>query len=123
MEKTIKTYLESRKENSNALEYEVISIILNHEDEGLESFISNILNYGCVSGIVGELIYYYQTEEFFNIFKDEINDLAHSLSEDIYGNPFELYYNLNYECSKNNLSWFAFEEITRMLANELELNY
>ena len=61
--------------------------------------------------------------EFFNIFKDEINDLAHSLSEDIYGNPFELYYNLNGGCSKNNLSWLAFEEITRMLADELELNY
>ena len=123
MEKTIKNYLESRKENSSILECEVIDIILNHEDEGLESFISNILNYGCVSGIVSELIYYYQTEEFFNIFKDEINDLAHSLSEDIYGNPFELYHNLNGGCSKNSLSWFAFEEITRMLADELELNY
>ena len=123
MEKTIKTYLESRKESSSILECEVIDIILNHEDESLESFISNVLNYGCVSGIVGELIYYYQTEEFFNTFKDEINDLAHSLSEDIYGNSFELYHNLNGGCSKNNLSWFAFEEITRMLADELELNY
>ena len=123
MEKYIKTYLESRKENSSILECEIIDIILNHEDEGLESFISNILNYGCISGIVGELIYYYQTEKFFNTFKDEINDLAHSLSKDIYGNPFELYYNLNGGCSKNSLSWFAFEEITRMLADELELNY
>ena len=123
MEKTIKNYLESRKESSSILEYEVIDIILNHEDEGLESFISNVLNYGCVSGIVSELIYYYQTEEFFNTFKEEINNLVHSLSEDIYGNPFELYYNLNGGCSKNNLSWFAFEEITRMLADELELNY
>ena len=43
MEKTIKTYLESKKENSSILECEVISIILNHEDEGLESFISNVL--------------------------------------------------------------------------------
>ena len=123
MEKYIKTYLESRKENSSILECEIIDIILDHEYEGLESFISNVLNHGCASGVVSELIYYYQTEEFFNTFKDEINDLAHSLSEDIYSNPFELYYNLNGGCSKNNLSWFTFEEITRMLADELELNY
>ena len=123
MEKTIKNYLESRRESSNILECEVIDIILQHEYEGLESFISNVLNYGCISGVVSELVYYYQTEEFFNTFKDEINDLAHSLSEDIYGNSFELYYNLNGGCSKNNLSWFAFEEITRILADELKLNY
>jgi hypothetical protein len=123
MEKTIKNYLESRKESSNILECEVIDIILQHEYEGLENFMSNVLNHGCVSGIVSELIYYYQTEKFFDTFKDEINDLAHSLSEELYGNSFELYHNLNYECSKNSLSWFAFEEITRILANELELNY
>ena len=90
-------------------------------DSNLETVIEEVLEYGCVSGIVGSLIYYYQTEEFFDRHKDAINELAHGLSEDIYGNPFEIYHNLNGGCSKNNMAWFGFEEMTRIIASELEI--
>lgn len=92
-------------------------------DSSLEAVINEVLEHGCVSGVVGNLIYYYQTEEFFNRHKDEINELAHELSEDIYGNPFEIYHNLNGGCSKNNMAWFGFEEMTRIIASEMGLEY
>ena len=104
-------------------------------DSNLETVINEVLQYGCISGIVPSLIYYYQTEAFFDKHKNAINDLAHELSEEIYGNPFEIYhnlnggcsnmawYNLNGGCSKNNMAWFGFEEVTRMIAEEMEIGY
>ena len=107
------------------LKMEVMEMLENmvEEDYSLEQIISDVLEHGCVSGMISELIYCYQTEEFFDNHKDEINKLAHELSEDIYGNPFDLYKNLRYECSKNTLSWFAFEEVTRRIADEMEIEY
>ena len=96
-------------------------VIMN--EETIESVISEILTYGCVSGIVGALTYYYQTEEFFNRHKDEINDMAQELSNDIYGNPYEIYHNFKYECSKNTMAWFGFEEMTRIIADEMGLEF
>lgn len=90
-------------------------------DSNLETVIEEVLEHGCISGVVGSLVYYYQTEAFFNRHKDAINELAHELSEEIYGNPFEIYHNLNGGCSKNNMAWFGFEEITRIIASELEI--
>ena len=89
----------------------------------IEEEITNVLEYGCVSGIVSELIYYYQTEEFFNRHKEEINELAQELSEEIYGNKYSIYNNFQYECSKNTMAWFGFEEMTRIIASELEIEY
>ena len=83
------------------------------EDTSLEKVIENVLTYGCVSGYVTELIYYSQTEPFFDRHKDAINALAHELSNEIYGNSFELYKNLQYECSKNTMAWFGVEEMAR----------
>ena len=108
--------------NYENLKNEVMEILESMSvDSNLETVINEVLEHGCVSGIVGSLIYYYQTEAFFNKHKNAINDLAHELSEDLYGNPFEIYHNLNGGCSKNNLAWFGFEEVTRTIASELEI--
>ena len=90
-------------------------------DRNLEIVINEVLEHVCISGKVGSLVYYYQTEAFFMRHKEAINDLAHELSEEIYGNPFEIYHNLNGGCSKNNMAWFGFEEMTRIIASELEI--
>ena len=108
--------------NYENLKNEVMEILEDMSiDSNLETAINEVLEYGCISGIVGSLIYYYQTEAFFNRHKEAINDLAHELSEEIYGNPFEIYHNLNGGCSKNNMAWFGFEEVTRLIAEELEI--
>ena len=108
--------------NYENLKSEVMEILESMSvNSNLETVINEVLEYGCVSGIVGSLVYYYQTEAFFDRHKDIINELAHELSEDIYGNPFEIYHNLNDGCSKNNMAWFGFEEMTRIIAEELEI--
>ena len=110
--------------NYENLKSEVMEILKDMStDSSLEAVIEEVLQHGCISGIVGSLIYYYQTEEFFNRHKEEINELAHELSEEIYGNPFEIYHNLNGGCSKNNMAWFGFEEITRIIASEMEMDF
>ena len=110
--------------NYKNLKNEVMEILKDMAvDSSLEEVINEVIQYGCVTGIVPSLIYYHQTEAFFNRHKDAINELAHELSEDLYGNPFEIYHNLNGGCSKNNMAWFGFEEVTRMIAEELEIGY
>ena len=108
--------------NYENLKNEVMEILKDMAvDSSLEEVVEEVLEHGCVTGIVGSLIYYYQTEAFFDRHKDAINELAHELSEDLYGNPFEIYHNLNGGCSKNNMTWFGFEEVTRIIASELEI--
>ena len=102
---------------------EILEDMVVMKNSTMEDEITNVLEYGCVSGIVSELIYYYQTEAFFNKHKDEINELAHELSEDIYGNKYSIYKNLQYECNKNTMAWFGFEEMTRVIAEEMEIDY
>ena len=110
--------------NYENLKNEVMEILESMAvDSSLEEVVEEVIYYGCVTGIVPSLIYYYQTEAFFNRHKDAINELAHELSEDLYGNPFEIYHNLNGGCSKNNMAWFGFEEVTRMIASELEMDF
>ena len=46
---------------------------LEHDDT--LSFFHNLSQHGCVSGIVGNLIYYSNTHVFFEMFYDEIQEL------------------------------------------------
>ena len=102
---------------------EILENMVAINNSTMEDEITNVLEYGCVSGIVSELIYYYQTEVFFNRHKDEINELAHELSEELYGDKYSIYNNLQYECNKNTMAWFSMEETTRIIADELGIEY
>ena len=110
---------------TKTLKIEVMEILEGMTDENItiEDAIINVLEHGCISGIVNELIYYYQTEAFFDRHKDAINKLAHELSEDIYGDKYSIYKNLQYECNKNTMAWFGMEEMTRIIADEMEIDY
>ena len=103
--------LKKWKEESK-LTSEVIDIILDQieEYEEPEDYFETVLKYGCISGVVPALMYYKDTEEFFDRHVDEILDLLNELKE--YGEiPFEL--------NRNNLAWFAFEEIVRRIDFDL----
>ena len=102
---------------------EIINNMVKMDEMTIEEVIIEILTHGCVSGIVADLTCYYQTEAFFDRHKDEINEMAHELSNDMYGNPYELYYNLNGGCSKNTMAWWAFEEMTQRIADEMEIEF
>jgi hypothetical protein len=78
-------------------------------DEYTICFFKNLLNYGCISGMVGSLIYYHDTEKFFDHHYYEIMELKEEF-EDSIGQPLEIPYQL-----KNYLTWFSFEETARRL--------
>ena len=97
----------------NTLKDNVIDIILNHIDdyENPITFLEEVLQYGCSSGMIGELIYYNDTEKFFIKHMNDIfeiyNDIKDNLSSD-------------FEVDANNLSWLAFEHVVNEIYNEIE---
>ena len=99
------------------LKNNVMEILIDMQYEGyeLENVISDVLNHGCASGIVGALTYYSQTRKFFIDNMDEIFDLYNEYIQEFGGIGFEIDF--------NSLSWFAFEEVTRIIADEMEINW
>lgn len=67
------------------LREEVLEIIKEQgSEEEQKSYMENVMQYGCVSGVVIELIYYTDTEAWFNEFRDDIMELLHE-TMDLYG--------------------------------------
>ena len=89
------------------------------------AYLKNVLNNGCVSGIVSNLIYYKDTNDFYNDFQEEIEELIYNSAEEN-GEPYlKFIASLNgadsvgsMEQLKNLLSWFAYEEIARRVLIE-----
>ena len=113
--------LNSMLENTmeGTLKHEVVEIILSEiegiEDDEILSTVEEMVTYGCQSGIVSALITYSDTEKFFNNHANEIFELIEDMRQEgiIDMNNFEL--------SKNNLAWFAFETIAQEIYQEMEV--
>lgn len=121
------------KENDGLLE-SVTEYILDKFDEynDPKTIVTEVLEHGCVSGIVGSLIYYSDTTAFYDKNKEKINELLYDVMEEcgiydlkrLFGHgdvkwdeedPLALdYYN------KNILAWFGFEECMRRFASNFE---
>ena len=116
----MKNLLNSMLENTmeGTLKHEVVEIILDQvdglENEEILSAVEEIVTYGCQSGIVSALITYSDTEKFFDNHANEIFELIEDMRQEGIINMN------NFELSKNNLAWFAFETITQEIYNELE---
>lgn len=110
------------------LEQAVLDIINNNieDDYAFESFINDLINHGCVSGMVGELITYNDTTNFYKVHQEEIDDLLTQYCDDsglsisqLFGkkwdrdDPFakDIY-------NQNLLAWFGFEETAFNLARK-----
>ena len=121
------------EENDGLLE-SVTEYILDKFDEynDPKTIVTEVLEHGCVSGIVSELIYYSDTTAFYDKNKEKINELLYDVMEEcgiyhleeLFGHgdvrwdeedPLALdYYN------KNILAWFGFEECMRRFASNFE---
>lgn len=91
----------------------VIDIILNNIEnyEVEKGFLEDVMNYGCISGTVPELIYFNETKCFFIKHMEEIFDIYNQLKNNL--SP-------DFEVNANNLSWLAFEYMTSIIYNEIE---
>lgn len=94
-------------------------------ENGAEGVINDLFRGGCASGMVGHLIYYTDTEKFFQTHRREISAL---LSESVSSSglqPGELFGDKWYAedplaqetHNRNLLAWFGFEEAARILAD------
>ena len=80
---------------------------------GVESFFSDLLQHGCISGMVCSLVYYYDTHVFFNTHYREIEELRDEYEEST-GEALNVQGDL-----MNFYAWFAFEETACKLACEM----
>lgn len=92
----------------NQLEKRVAAIV-NSYGKDKKDYVSDVLQYGCISGVVTELIYHYQTHEWFDTYYHEIEELREQYEHET-GEPLQIQGDL-----KNCLAWFSFEETLRRL--------
>ena len=105
--------------NNEGLKKEVAEIIVNMLSENADNeevigTLEDITTYGCASGTVPALVYYSDTEAFFDRHSEEIFELIENMVEEGIIDKKQL------ELSKNNLVWTAFELIVWEIRDELE---
>ena len=88
---------------------------------------NDILYSGCVTGVVGSMVYYTDTIEFYNKYYDEIYELIEELEakgleilECLKRNLETYQIIMNDEQAKNQIAWLAYEEITNKLLCTIE---
>ncbi len=100
------------KDNPNTIKAEVAEEALEHEDP--QTFFKDLLQHGCISGMVTKLIYYKDTHAFYDKHYAEIEELREEYETSI-GEPLQIKNDL-----KNFLAWFAFEQVAYQLVSEIK---
>lgn len=114
--KKIKNELKKlKKETHSPLKKYVINWLLDYDSGEIEGALQDLLNHGCVSGMVGSLIYYNDTIPFAKKHIEEIMLLLEETEEET-GERLKM--TTPY---LNWLAWFGFEETARKIADELEI--
>lgn len=90
---------------------------------------TDVLRYGCQSGVVGFLIWYTDTVRFYKQYKAEIDNLLYDLMNeteiyslsDLFGDKWDKEDPLgNSDFNMNLLAWFGFEETLRNIGSKFE---
>ena len=118
---TKKALRELKKVNyfNTKLEKRVINDLLNTglSTEELKDHIKDIVQCGCISGIVPSLVYYSDTTKFFNYYRKEILSMLQDPYKNIYSEYTYLLDQKKYSIlEKNNLSWFAYDNTVIRIA-------
>lgn len=126
----IKDILENLKGNNRLTNY-VLDYYINEDYESADELLDNMEQlqmYGCSSGMISELIYYDDTEKFYNNYKEEINEMLSNIiestgfsMEELFGDKFDKEDPLVIDYSnKNLLAWFGFEETVNNLYENIK---
>jgi len=98
-----------------------------YPDTGAEGVLKDLSYGGCQSGMVGHLIYYYDTAKFYKRYAKDIDAIVAELVEST-GEPIQTLINwdasdpLGRDTSNQNLlAWLGFEEAARALADRNEI--
>ena len=116
---------------------EIIESNLNNPEER-KTYLQDLTQHGAISGMVGGLIYYHETTQFFNEHRDEILAMLHELKEEtgldekeLFSDKWNDWKDLQEEeaddldpladtNNQNLLAWFAVEELAKKELDELE---
>jgi hypothetical protein len=125
METELKEILEKlEKDTSN------IKCIIGQDLEGYNtkeqaiSYLKDVCQYGGVSGIISGLIYYDDTNKFYDDNEEEIEAILEEFKDNCgYNSRTEAIMNLNGSAEdirqeKNLLSWMAYEEVARQVLTD-----
>lgn len=90
----------------------------------------DLQQYGCISGMIPELIYYDDTNEFYDKYKEDINELLSNLTqgsglslEELFGDKFDNNDPLILDYLNRNLfAWFGFEETSYRIYEQIYEN-
>ncbi len=93
--------------DKDSIENNVLNEALEHDDPKV--FFIDLLQHGCQSGMVGDLVYYSDTAKFYDKHYDQIEELREQYEEEA-GEPLQIKGDL-----RNWFAWFAFEETARKL--------
>jgi len=102
-------------ENQWNITEEVIKEAMEYDNP--KDFFEDLLQYGCQSWMVGWLVRYTDTHEFFDKHYDEIEELRNELDEQWIELNIPTHTDL-----KNFLAWLSFEEKSRELYDSLEMS-
>lgn len=109
----VSAFIEYLESLANADEDTIIKIVANEaldrDESEVVSWFEDLVQHGCQCGMVSSMIYYYDTEAFFDKYYQEIMKLKEEYEEMI-GQPMNIPYQL-----KNHLAWFAYEFVARQL--------
>lgn len=97
----------------NSIEKQVAIEALKYDK--IKNFFVELMNHGCISGMISSLFYLSDTHIFFDIHYFQIEELREEYEENC-GAPLPIINDL-----KNHLAWFGFEETAYKMAQELGL--
>lgn len=111
---------------NNELQKNIIAYYISYGEE-FKSHMEDVINHGCISGCVSHLIYYKDTNDYYQRFSTEIWDLLVEESDSCgYDNYLEFIAGQNGSINVNNeeqffnfLSWYAFECVSSWILSEL----
>ncbi len=113
-EKGLRAYLQNIIDlGENQLDIAVAREALSHDNA--IAFFKDLANHGCISGMIGFLIYNKDTHAFFDKHYYDIEIARHEI-EDMTGEPIHIQGDL-----KTGLAWVAFEETAYKIAVEVGL--
>ncbi len=125
----IKIDLEELKDDNKLKEFVINHYINMNYDNDVELLedMENLQKYGCISGMIPELIYYDDTNKFYDEYKDDINKLLSDTMqntglsiEELFGEKYDKEDPLIVDCfNKNLMAWFGFEETSYQLYEQL----
>ncbi len=130
MKLTLKN-IKALKKDATPLQKRVLNYITeewsNYNDK--KHIFTDVLHYGCQSGMVGFLIYYSDTVRFYKQYKEEIDELLYDLMDEtgvyslleLFGQKWDKEDPLgNGNFNMNLLAWFGFEETMRNIGYKFE---